>query len=366
MADLLRPVGAGAGAGGALVVTGALRAGTLETTVVPFEAGDGMALNLHHVTGTGSVPTRGPVILVHGAGVRADIFRPPGQVTIVEALIGAGYDVWLENWRGSADVAPNEWNLDAAAVHDHPAAVSTVLESTGASSLKAVVHCQGSTSFCLAAVAGLLPQVTTIVSNAVALHPRLPTLARAKLALGTPVMARLTPYLDPGWALRPDRWWQGAMARAVAAVHPECDNGVCNMVSFTYGVGNPTLWSHENLSEEVHEWISGQFAWVPLSFFAQISRSVARGHLVPVGDLGLPISPVAGPPLTEARFALFAGRMNGCFLAESQEATFAFLDGHQPGYHSLHVVDGYGHLDMFLGTDAHLDVFPLILEELAA
>lgn len=62
---------------------------------------------------------------------------------------------------------PNKWTLDQAAVYDHPVAVRRVLEETGADRLKAIVHCQGSTSFMMAAVAGLLPQVTTIVSNAV-------------------------------------------------------------------------------------------------------------------------------------------------------------------------------------------------------
>ena len=36
---------------------------------VPFTAGDGMALNLINVRGS-AAPSKGPVILVHGAGVR--------------------------------------------------------------------------------------------------------------------------------------------------------------------------------------------------------------------------------------------------------------------------------------------------------
>ena len=44
--------------------------------------------------------------------------------------------------------------------------------------------------------------------------------------------------------------------------------------------------------------------------------------------------------------------------------TFEFLEGHDPGRHSLHFLPGYGHLDVFLGKHAARDVFPLILEEL--
>ena len=51
---------------------------TTHTDVIPVTADDGTVLNLHHVTGERPA-TRGPVVLVHGAGVRANIFRPPGQ-----------------------------------------------------------------------------------------------------------------------------------------------------------------------------------------------------------------------------------------------------------------------------------------------
>src|SRR5205085_10053747 len=51
------------------------------TEVVPFTAADGMPLNLHHVTGERPA-SRGPVLLVHGAGVRANIFRAPERRTV--------------------------------------------------------------------------------------------------------------------------------------------------------------------------------------------------------------------------------------------------------------------------------------------
>jgi hypothetical protein len=33
-------------------------------------------------------------------------------------------------------------------------------------------------------------------------------------------------------------------------------------------------------------------------------------------------------------------------------------------HHSLHLLRSYGHLDVFMGKNAHRDVFPLILNEL--
>ncbi len=338
----------------------------LTTDVVPFTAGDGMALNLHHVTGGGPAG-RGPVLVVHGAGVRADIFRPPEDVTLVSALVAAGWDVWLENWRASIDVPANRWDLDQAAVYDHPAAVDAVLRHSGADCVKAVVHCQGSSSFVLSAVAGLLPRVDTVVSNAMSLHPVVPAAAEAKIRAVASILAGTLPFVDPQWGrTAPPSPLARALVALVRLTHHECPNLVCRMVSFTYGVGFPCLWSHANLSPQTHDWLSGEFAAVPMRFFEQMARSLVRGHLRPLGQVpGLPDNPVAQPPQTDARFVLLAGADNRCFLPEGQERTFAYLDGHRPGFHGLHILPGYGHLDVFLGRHAGHDVFPLILEELA-
>jgi len=339
----------------------------LATEVVPFTAGDGMPLNLHHVVGPRPAD-RGPVLLVHGAGVRADIFRAPERGNVVDALVDAGWDVWLENWRASIDLPANPWTLDEAAVYDHPEAVRTVLDLTGTDSLKAVVHCQGSSSFALSAVAGLVDGVDTIVSNAMSLHPVIPPLARLKIQYVVPLVTPLIPYVDPHWGDEPpgDRF-DRLLVDAVSLAHRECDNRVCKMVSFTYGAGNPALWSHDNLSARTHDWLRTEFGPVPMTFFKQMARSVRHGHLVPLGVVpGLPADPVAQPPQTDARFVLLAGEDNRCFLPESQRRTFGYLDGHRPGFHALHVLPGYGHLDVFMGRYAGRDTVPVILSELAA
>ena len=111
-----------------------------------FTAGDGLPLTLVRVRGRAE-PWRGPVMLVHGAGVRAELFRPPLPRTLVDALLDDGWDVWLLNWRASIDLPPVPWTLDDAAAGWSWAAVRYVVGVTGAETVKAIVHCQGSTSF---------------------------------------------------------------------------------------------------------------------------------------------------------------------------------------------------------------------------
>lgn len=337
---------------------------TLHERTVNFTAGDGLQCNLINVNGE-KPPHKGPVILVHGAGVRANIFRAPVNKTIVDFLVEEGYDVWLENWRASIDLPPNPWTLDQAAIYDHPEAVKTIVEETGWDNIKAIIHCQGSTSFMMSAVAGLVPQVKTIIANAVSLHPIVPSTAALKIKIALPMISPFVDYLDPQWGVEAPTLTAKMITLFVKMTHHECDNTVCRLASFTYGTGFPTLWRHENLNEQTHDWLTREFAHVPLRFFQQMSRCVSKGHLVSVeGKKELPEDFIAQPPKTDARIAFFAGELNRTFLVESQQKSFDYFDSIRKDYHSLYVLPEYAHLDIFMGKNAAVDVFPLMLAEL--
>jgi hypothetical protein len=330
-----------------------------------LDTADGVPCTVTHVRGPRK-PTKGPVLLVHGVGVRNEIWRPPNPHSLVDALLEGGYDVWMETWRASMDVPNNTWTLDQAAVLDHPLAVRKVLERTGASSLQAITHCQGSTSFMMSVCAGLVPEVRGVVASAVTLHPVVPKIAQLKLKYVVPPVSRLLGYLDPQWGRTGAPWVLPKLLTAYCMVsRRKCHNGVCKVSSFMFGSGDPTLWTHEQLTPETHEWTKGEFGPAPLTFFRQISKCIEQGHLVSVeGRPELPASFVAQPPKTDARFSFITGGLNNCFLPESQRRTFEWFERQEPGRHSLHVVPGYGHLDVFLGKHADRDWFPLIVGEL--
>jgi len=335
-----------------------------DATLVPFVAGDGRELRLLRFRGA-RAPTKGPVLLVHGAGVRANIFRAPVEENVVGRLIREGYEPWLEEWRASIELPFSRWTLDQAALFDHPKAVETIVRETGATRVKAIVHCQGSTSFTMSALAGLVPQVDTIVTNAVSLVPIIPAFAKFKLRCALPMLHRLKDHLDPSWGdSAPD--WRARLIRTLAlTVHHECRNGVCRMVSFTYGAGFPALWRHENLNDETHDWLRKEFAKVPLTFFDQILTCVDAGGLRSVEGLpGLPADFLQVPVPTEARWTFLAGALNRCFLPESQVRAFEHFDRQQPGRHHLQIFEGYSHLDVFMGRRAHEDTFPTIMRAL--
>jgi len=387
----------------------------IEVRKVLFRTGDNRACRLFNIRETRrSVKEgKGPVLMVAGVGVRANVFRPPGQRTLVDCLVEHGYDVWLEDWRaciewgaspplwthGACDYidcgpillseldTPPPWSqdqtadktgedvlwcLDHAALYDHPRAVHTVTHITGSARIKAIVHCIGSVTFMMAAVSGLVPQVRTIVSNAVSLHPVVPWGTFVKGLLTRPIVNQFMKYLDAQWGSTelPPNNFAKLIVWLTQWFHFECVNPVCKLASFSYGIGLPelpVLWRHENLRPEIHEWIKLEFGKVLLRVFDQLQQALKVGRIVRLEDLpGLPADYTANAPnIGDTRIAFFAGELNACFLKQSQERTFDFFNKrHRRDYHSLYIVPGYAHLDMFIGKRSAQDVFPLMLAEL--
>lgn len=331
-----------------------------------LRAGDGVAITLIRVGGDAE-PSRGPVLLVHGIGMRGEFFRPPGIRSLVDVLLEDGWDVWLLNWRGSLDLDPLPWTLDDVARHDLPAAVAEVRRHTGAGTVKVVAHCTGAAAASMAAVAGLLPEVDLIVANGLSLHLVLPPFSRFKLRTVRPVLRRFEPYIDAGWGDGPESFVPLVTRSAVRLWHTECRNPTCNMASFALGSGPHALWLHSNLDDITHEWLRHEFGKIPMSAYHQLAVSASAGQLVSVTHAdNLPARFTERPPRTQARFVLVTGEQNRTFLPASQRASHDWLNRQRPGAASLHLVPGYSHGDIFIGRRAHQEVFPLILDELNA
>jgi hypothetical protein len=338
----------------------------LRRRVVPYVTEDGFELNLHHLTGRRE-PDRGPVLLSPGASLRAEVFygQPSGR-TIVDVLLDEGYDVWVQNWRGGIDFPPNDYSLDRVAVYDHPAAVEAVLRETTAKTVKAIVHCQGSASFTMAAVAGLVPSVTHVVSSALSLHVRVPPQTRIKQLFMLPAIAAVTPYGDAQWGIRPPSPPAALLAAYTRVVRNECDNPVCRTASYMYGTGPDVLWRHDNVDPDVHRWMGREIGFAPIPLLRQLTASVGADHMIRYENLPqLPADYVAQPPHPDApTFTFLVGKQNRMFLPQGQRESFEYFDSHQPGRHDFHVFDGVGHLDMFLGRDAPTKTFPEMLNGL--
>jgi hypothetical protein len=340
--------------------------------IVPYTAGEEVKLeqNLHHLRHRSMPAVARPVLLSHGAGLRAQLFYgQPSGYSLAEALLDEGYDVWVQNWRGSIDFPPRDYTLDEVAQYDHPAAVDAVLKRSEASELRAVVHCQGSISFTMAAVAGLLPkEVTHVVSSAVSLHVRVTPRSRAKQLLMLPVAETLLDGEDAQWGIRSPSLPANTLAAAarLARREPECGNPVCAMASYMYGTGRDVLLLHENVEPEVHAWLGRELGYTPFRLIDQLVKSVGAGHVVPAKQQPrLPADYyVAKAPDTDAAFTFIVGAENRMFLPEGQRLTFEHFDSHAPGRHRMFTLAGFGHLDTLVGGPAAGEPLERILEGL--
>lgn len=338
----------------------------LREDIVPYTTEDGFTGHLVRVRHAEREPHLGPVYMAAGSSVRTNIFRAPISINIVERLVQEGYDVWLNEWRASFEHARNAWSLDEGALYDHPEGVRTVVRETGAASVKALVHCQGSSSFFMGLVSGKMPQVDTVVCNAMALHPVVHPRSKAKIVGLTPLMGLVADYVDIGWGIRPQNWLSHVIRQWVRVTNRECDNLVCRISSFFYGYSRSAMWDHAKLSRETHDWLTDEFEWIPIRFFRQMRRSIMRGHLVwDQPRAGVPADLCAQPPQTDAKVTFLQGTANRCFAPDSQERSYAWFDEHQPGRHRLRELRGYGHFDCWMGDDAPRDVFPIVLDALA-
>lgn len=331
-----------------------------------LRAGDGVPITLIRVRGEAK-PTRTPVLLVHGIGMRAEMFRPPAVRSLVDVLLDEGWDVWLLNWRGSLDLDPIPWTLDDVARWDLPAAAAEITRHTGASTIRVVAHCAGAAATSMAVVAGLLPEVDTVIANGLSLHLVLPRFSRFKLQTVRPLLQRFEPYVDAAWGDGPEEFVPLITRSAVRLWHTECRNPTCNMASFAIGSGSHALWLHANLDDTTHDWLRHEFGKIPMSAYHQLAVSAKAGQLVSVTRTAdLPSRFADAPPRTQARFVLVTGEQNRTFLPAGQRMTHQWLNQHRPGLHGLYVLPGYSHGDIFIGRRAHVDAFPLMLEELSA
>jgi hypothetical protein len=332
----------------------------LERRFVPFDTADGQHLVLHHLRRPGTVADRGPVVLVHGAAARPNLFYgAPLQTTIADALLQRGYDVWVEGWRACIDDPPRRWTLDEAAAFDHPAAIATVVRETGRHDVRVLAHCLGSASFTIAVVAGLVPQVKAMVASAIGLHPVVPKRAQLKTALLMPGLRLTTPYLDAQWGIRAPNLYAKSIALTAQLFRGrDCDDAVCQVANFTYGVGRDLLWQHALLEDDVHHFISREFGYVPVRFFRQIYRSEKQGVLVPFADLDELPDTFTGAPKQDTAITFAGGLNNRVFLPVGQDRSCEHFNAFAPGRHQRLEWQRYGHMDPWLGRDAEREIYP--------
>jgi cholesterol oxidase len=327
----------------------------------PFRTDDGVDLLLTRYRGG----NKGPVIVAHGLGVSSKIFTIDTiETTLAEYLFAAGFDVWLLDFRASIDLpaSATQFTADDVARYDYPAAVATVRDATGATSVQAMVHCFGSTTFTMAMLSGL-QGVRSAVCSQVSAHMVVPAVTRLKSGLHVPGLLERLGVTSLNALARTDESWLEKLYDRALQLYPEqaaqdCDSAVCHRITFMYSL----LYRHEQLNTATHDALHEMFGTANMTSLDHLAEMVRAGHVVTATgeDAYLPHLERMAIPITFVH-----GADNDCFLPESTAITFGELRRANRGVpYSRHVIPGYGHIDCIFGRDASHDVYPLIRRHL--
>ena len=326
-----------------------------------FRTSDGVELRLTRYQGG----TRGPVLMVHGAGVSSEIFSTDlPETNLLEFLYAQGFDLWLFDFRVSVALPASQQqsNGDQIATIDHPEAVAEVRRLTGAETVQAVVHCYGANTFFMGLLAGM-KGVRSVVCSQIATNLITPLATRIKTGLHLPNLMdalgikSLTAYVDSNADWK-SRIYDTVLRLPPMPPHQECDSPVCHRITFMYAL----LYQHEQLGQHIHDNLHELFGVSNMATFEHLGLMVREKQVVSHDnqDVYMPHVDRLAIPM---RF--IHGAENRCYLPESTELTVELLKSrNDPSLYDRFVIPGYGHIDCIFGQHAARDTYPLILEHL--
>jgi pimeloyl-ACP methyl ester carboxylesterase len=334
----------------------------------PFATADGLGLNL---TRFRRADCDDVVLLVHGLTSSIDMFIMPEQRNLASYLLDNGFtDVWALDFRMSMrfpyDCETHSYTLDDIADWDYPAALAELRRHIGDRRVHVIAHCLGSLSVMMSLFAGRLPDLASVTCNSVALTPRVPAWSRVKLSYGPPLFEYLLgiSFLDPRFSHSPVLTRDWALGHLVSLAHRECDVSECHMLSFMWGSGHPAMYEHDNLLPVTHERMADLCSACGIYYDRHVAKMVRAGQAVKYdrrSHRDLPDDYLANADKVTTPILLLTGDHNRVFT-DSNIVCHQILSKVMPAPCELEVLRGYGHLDPFVGKDAHLDVFPRIAQ----
>jgi len=332
-----------------------------------------------------------PVLLIHGASAAGDTFLVPAGASVVDFLVEKGFDVWILDWRTSFHVTAAEPALanqsaDHAAAVDLPAALEAIrttrhAEKTAYRPTSVIAHCMGAACLSMGIGAGLVTraghEVDRVLLSSIGLFYEVSWDGWAKvqdrvlervfaqnpgLQTVSPLVSKAAPWpaaLEEVFALWPAAWG------------PPWEEDFFQRLAFLFG--QPFLVSnlHPDVTREV---IRGQFGAIPFSFYRHTAQQVLRGFAGKLdAEAALPIATPNGEIstvlsqtyLNPARFApfdltLLTGAGNPLWHRDSVDRMGEWLRRQPTQSVTKHVLDGYGHQDLWWGRHSARDVFPLV------
>jgi pimeloyl-ACP methyl ester carboxylesterase len=326
----------------------------------PVATSDGTEVRLTRYATGG----KGPVVLAPGYGNSARAFALETVPKSFAAYLAEhGYDVWLFDYRASPDLESSgtQFTVDDIAMRDWPAAIAEVRRETGAESVQAFGHCIGGLTLFMA-IGGGLEGVRSATFSALAGHP-IPTPAnRLRAHVRVPAVLRRLGMPTISTDYRPDSFQDRALERVMRAlpISRMHDSPVGRRIYFIYG----DVFDHSRIDEAtMAESVPSFFGNSNMTFFEHMGVMVRKGGRA-VDAQGRDVY-LSNTDRYRMPISFITGERNRMFLPRGLAASHDLLrTANGPELYTRHVIDGYAHLDLWLGRDAERDVFPIALAEL--
>ena len=305
---------------------------------------------------------KGPVMLASGFGMSSHSFLTPTiDKNFTEFLAGAGYDVWLFDYRAGIDLpsAGTEFTIDDIARTDWPTAVRKVQEETGRDDLQAFGHCVGSVSLQMAILAGL-QGIRTAVCAQFPLHPTSSVFNMVKAQFHTAdVFAALgTDGLAPDNRLSMrDEMLDIALRALPMPAEERCGQAVCRWINAVYGCTH----RHAQLNEATHQALNEMFGFGNIESMEHLALMLRKGHAVThTGGMDYFDHPER---MAGTKVLFLQGMHNYIFHPAGTFRTWRWLKSQNPhGDYQRKELPGYAHLDAIVGNRAAVDVYPLVTD----
>jgi pimeloyl-ACP methyl ester carboxylesterase len=299
----------------------------------------------------------------------------PEHYNLVSFLLDNGFsDVWTLDFRmsnrHSYNMTRHNYNMDDIALYDFPAALAKLRQEIGSERrIHVICHCLGSVSFMMSLFGKAVDGISSVISNSVSLTPRVPLWSFAKLHFSPFLVDQIFgfEYISPRWENERGLSRGKIFSRLVSMFHRECDVPACHILSLMWGTGWPALYSHDNLLDITHRRGGDLYGPTSMNYYRHVRKMVKAGNLAVKYEPSnsrysrLPEDYFKYATQVTTPVLFMTGEHNRVFT-DSNIVTYRKLNKLVPGRHELQVFKNYGHQDVFMGKNNHIDIFPRLLD----
>ena len=338
---------------------------------IPFSTQDKLGLSLQRFK---KEDCDDVVLIIHGLTTSTDMFIMPEHTNLVRFLHDSGFsDVFCLDYRMSNryiyNLTAHDYNMDDIALFDYPAALKVLREIIGNRNIHVICHCLGSVSFMMSLFGKAVADIKSVISNSAALTLRIPTWSRIKLTVSPFMIEKVMgiPYLNPRWSEDSYLSRGKIISKINSFFHRECDVPACHMLSLMWGSGHPALYKHENLHEITHRRGGDLYGGTSMNYYRHVMAMVKAENTAvkfkPNDSTydSLPDNYFQYADQIETPVLFMTGEDNYVFTDSNIEC-HKRLEKIVPGRHELHIFPDYGHQDVFMGKNNHVDIFPRLVQ----